>query len=88
MTPTSTQACNADPQATLALNESALSHRAEAVTPLGQPVRRNADVAGDGLQALSADEPLDGGRLLLRRKPALAPAFGGSGPARKVFWSC
>ena len=57
----------------LARLEGVLRPRQEAVAPFGQPVRRNADVAGDGLQALSADEPLDGGRLLLRRKPALAP---------------
>ena len=35
ITPTSTQACDADLRATLALNESALSSGAEAVTPLG-----------------------------------------------------
>ena len=64
----------------LARLEGALRPRQEAVAPFGQPVRRNADVAGDGLQALAADEQLDGGGLALHRKPALAPVFGGSGP--------
>ena len=64
--------------AALARLEGVLRSRQEAVAPLGQPVRRNAEVGGDGVQALSADEPLDGGRLPLRRLSA----------ARKVFWSC
>ena len=36
-------------------------------------MRWNAEVPGDSLQALSADEPLDGGRLPLRRKPEPPP---------------
>ena len=39
-----------------------------------------AEIHGDDLQALSADESLDGGGLVLRHKPALARVFGGSGP--------
>ena len=58
---------DADLRATLALNKSTLSCAEEGVAPRRQPVRGNAEVPGDGLQALSADEPLDGGRLALRR---------------------
>ena len=70
--------------------EGVLRSRQEAVALFGQPVRRNAEVAGDGLQALSADEPLDSGRLPLRRLSA-APApsahadGAGAAAARKVF---
>lgn len=74
MTPTSAQACNAGPRATLALNESALSSGAEAVTPLGQPVCGNAEILGEGFEALSTDEPLESGRLALHRFSA-APAL-------------
>ena len=35
-------------------------------------MRRNAEVPGDGLESLSAEERLDGGSLALRRKPVLA----------------
>ena len=52
MTPTSAQACNEDPQTTLALSKSALSSGAEAVTPLGQPVCGNAEIPENCLQAL------------------------------------
>ena len=68
-------------RAALACLEGTFRPRQEAVASFGQPVRRNADVAGDGFQTLSADEPLDGGGLARHRKPALAPVFGGSGPA-------
>ena len=51
MTPTSARACNADLRATLALNESALSSGAEAVTPLGQPVCGNAESPRDDFEA-------------------------------------
>ena len=57
MTPTSAQACNSDPRASLALNESALSSGAEAVTPPGQPVCGNAEIPENGLQALYRREP-------------------------------
>ena len=49
MTPTSAQACNAGPRATLALNESALSSGVEAVKQLGQPVCGNAEIPENGL---------------------------------------
>ena len=62
-------------RAALARREGFFRSGQEAVAPLGQPVRRNADVAGDGFQALSADEPLDCGGLAL--------VFGGSGPVGK-----
>ena len=89
MTSTAARACDADLRATIPLIEIILRSTEGVVAPLGQPVCENAQIAGDGLQALSADEPLDGGDLALRRKPALAPVFGGSGPvgARKIFWS-
>ena len=74
MTLISARACNADPRATLALNEIALRSGAEAITPLGQPVCGNAEIPGDGFEALSADEPLESGRLALHRFLA-APAL-------------
>ena len=80
MTPISAQAYGADLRVTLPLIEITLRSTEGVAAPLGQPVCENAQIAGDGLQPLSADEPLEGGGLALRRKPAPAPVFGGSGP--------
>ena len=47
----------------LACREGAFRSGQEGGALLGQPVRGNAEVSGDGIEALSVDEPLDDGRL-------------------------
>ena len=53
-------------RAILACPEGALRSRQEVVSPFGDHVRWNAEVPGDSLQSLSADEPSDGGGVGLQ----------------------